>query len=65
MITCLICDDHAMMREALAGAVSLGWPDARLTQVADYPAAWVAAATGPDLIISDLIMPGASPIRTE
>ena len=63
MKTCLICDDHAMMREALAGAVSLGWPDAEITQTADYPAAWAAAADTPDLIISDLIMPGASPLE--
>jgi DNA-binding NarL/FixJ family response regulator len=63
MQTCLICDDHAMMREALAGAVALGWPDAQVTQAADFPAAWTAAAAGPDLIISDLVMPGASPIE--
>jgi DNA-binding NarL/FixJ family response regulator len=64
MKTCLICDDHAMMREALAGAVAIGWPDAKVTQVADYPAAWAAAAAAPpDLIISDLVMPGASPVE--
>jgi DNA-binding NarL/FixJ family response regulator len=63
MQTCLICDDHAMMREALAGAVALGWPEARVTQAADFPAAWAAAAAGPDLIISDLAMPGANPIE--
>jgi DNA-binding NarL/FixJ family response regulator len=63
MKTCLICDDHAMMREALAGAVALGWPQAQLTQAADFPAAWAAAAAQPDLIISDLVMPGASPVE--
>jgi DNA-binding NarL/FixJ family response regulator len=63
MQTCLICDDHAMMREALAGAVALGWPDAKVTQAADFPSAWAAAAEGPDLIISDLVMPGASPVE--
>jgi DNA-binding NarL/FixJ family response regulator len=63
MKTCLICDDHAMMREALAGAVALGWPDARVIQAADFPSAWAAAAEGPDLIISDLVMPGASPVE--
>jgi DNA-binding NarL/FixJ family response regulator len=62
MKTCLICDDHAMMREALSGAVAIGWPDAEVIQAADYPAAWKAAANRPDLIISDLIMPGSGPV---
>ena len=63
MKTCLICDDHAMMREALAGAVAIGWPEARVIQAADFPAAWSAAASAPDLIISDLVMPGATPVE--
>ncbi len=62
MKTCLICDDHEMMREALSGTVALGWPDAEVTQAPDYPSAWAAAAGKPDLIISDLVMPGASPV---
>ena len=62
MRSCLIADDHAMMREALAGAVALGWPDAVVTQVDDFPAAWTAAAMRPDLIVSDLVMPGAAPL---
>jgi DNA-binding NarL/FixJ family response regulator len=60
--SCLICDDHAMLREALAGAVALNWPDAVVVQCADYPSAWQAAAESHDLILSDLIMPGASPV---
>ena len=64
MQTCLICDDHAMMREALAGAVAIGWPEAEVWQAVDFPTAWFAAAAGaPDLIISDLVMPGASPVE--
>jgi DNA-binding NarL/FixJ family response regulator len=63
MKSCLICDDHAMMREALAGAVVLGWPDVVVTQAADFTQAWAAAAAGPDLIISDLVMPGAAPVE--
>ena len=51
-----------MLREALAGAVALNWPDAVVVQCADYPSAWQAAAHGHDLILSDLIMPGASPV---
>lgn len=63
MKTCLICDDHAMMREALAGAVAIGWPQAHVTQAPDFPAAWRAAEARPDLIISDLVMPGAGPVE--
>jgi DNA-binding NarL/FixJ family response regulator len=63
MKSCLICDDHAMMREALAGAVSLSWPEAEIEQAQDFPSAWSAARAGPDLIISDLVMPGAPPVQ--
>lgn len=63
MDSCLICDDHAMMREALAGAVAIGWPQARISQAADFPSAWSAAAARPDLILSDLVMPGAGPVE--
>jgi two-component system, NarL family, nitrate/nitrite response regulator NarL len=63
MKTCLICDDHAMMRDALSGAVALGWPQASVVQAADFPSAWAAAAERPELIISDLVMPGASPLE--
>ena len=52
-----------MMREALAGAVAYGWPGVRVTQARDYPSAWAAAAAKPDLIVSDLVMPGASPLQ--
>jgi DNA-binding NarL/FixJ family response regulator len=63
MKTCLICDDHEMMREALTGAVAIGWPAAEVVQAQDYPSAWAAAAQGPDLIIRDLVMPGAGPVE--
>lgn len=62
MKSCLICDDHAIMREALVGVVTLGWPDAEIAQAADFPSAWAAAAAQPALIVSDLIMPGAGPL---
>jgi hypothetical protein len=64
MKTCLICDDHEMMREALAGAVAKCAPGVAITQVADFPSAWAAAqASRPELIISDLVMPGAAPVE--
>jgi DNA-binding NarL/FixJ family response regulator len=61
--SCLICDDHALMRDALAGAVGLGWPEAAVALASDFPSAWAAAASGPpELIVSDLVMPGADPL---
>ncbi len=61
MKACLICDDHALVREALAGTVRLGWPDAVVTTANDFPSAW-AAAPGHDCCIADLMMPGAEPL---
>lgn len=63
MQSCLICDDHPMMREALSGRVRLAWPNAGVMEVADFPDAWKHAKTaGLDLILCDLDMPGATPI---
>ncbi len=61
MKSCLICDDHALVREALAGTLRLGWPSAAITTANDFPAAW-AAAPGHDCCIADLMMPGADPL---
>ncbi len=61
MKVCLICDDHALVREALTGTVRLGWPGATITTANDFPAAW-AAAPGHDCCIADLMMPGADPL---
>ncbi len=64
MKSCLICDDHVMMREAISGAVQFGWPDAEIAQAGDYHSAWAAMAElTPDLCISDLVMPGAEPVE--
>lgn len=62
MRSCLICDDHAMMRDALAGTVAMAWPEATISLSADFPAAWAAAKAHPELILCDLGMPGATPI---
>jgi two-component system, NarL family, nitrate/nitrite response regulator NarL len=63
MKSCLICDDHALVREALAGTVNMGWPNATIDVAGDFPAAWaMAAATPYDLIVCDLIMPGSGPL---
>ena len=61
MKTCLVCDDHQMLREALIGAVRLGWPDVVVSEAGDFPTAWSLAAAAPDLILCDLVMPGAQP----
>jgi DNA-binding NarL/FixJ family response regulator len=62
MKACLICDDHALVREALTGTVRLGWPGAMVTTANDFPSAW-AAAVDHDCCIADLMMPGADPLN--
>jgi len=62
MKLCLVCDDHALMRAALAGAVALAWPGAEVRTAKDFPEAWSSAGAGPDLILCDLGMPGADPL---
>lgn len=62
MESCLIADDHPLVREALAGMIATRWPDARIEEAADFPSAWAAAQTqGPRLCLIDLTMPGATP----
>lgn len=63
MRSCLICDDHELVREALTAAVARRWPDATVSQAADFPEAWAMARTGPDLCLVDLVMPGAAPVE--
>lgn len=59
----LICDDHPLMREALAGVMRDRWPDLILDEAGDYPAAWAAAEVGAlDFCVADLGMPGADPL---
>jgi two-component system, NarL family, nitrate/nitrite response regulator NarL len=62
MTSFLICDDHALVREALAGTVQMGWPGASVDLADDFPTAWLKAGAGHDLIICDLIMPGSGPL---
>ena len=59
----LVCDDHPLMRQALAATVQMHWPQARVVTAVDYPDAFAEAARSPwQLIISDLSMPGATPL---
>jgi two-component system, NarL family, nitrate/nitrite response regulator NarL len=59
---CLICDDHAMMLHALSSVISSSWPQTQINQAKDFPSAWQAALSNPDLILTDLAMPGADPV---
>ena len=47
MKSCLIADDHVLMRDALAGTVRLAWPAAAIVEVGDFASAWAAAARHP------------------
>ncbi len=62
MMSFLLCDDHALVRDALAGTVRTGWPGARVTLANDFPAAWEQGVLGHDLIVCDLVMPGSAPL---
>ena len=58
----LLCDDHALVREAIAGAILGKWPSLDLLEAGDFPSAWTLAADGVDMCICDLTMPGAEPL---
>jgi DNA-binding NarL/FixJ family response regulator len=61
MRNCLICDDHALMREAICGMVMQNWPDAQIETAEDYYTAFEKCKLGFELAIVDLAMPGSSP----
>lgn len=61
MRSCLIADDHVLMRDALAGTVRLVWPAVAITHAGDFPGACAAVRAGVDMAIVDLMMPGATP----
>ena len=59
MQRCLICDDHALVRDALASAIARRWPTAQIDVAENFPDGWQLAAALPDLMLVDLVMPGA------
>lgn len=61
MKSCLICDDHVMVREALSGTIRLGWPRVKIETASNFVAAWEACQNNHDLCLLDLVMPGAAP----
>ncbi len=62
MRSCLICDDHALVRDALAMAIELRWPEAEILHASDFDEARRQAAHCPRLCLADLVMPGAAPL---
>lgn len=58
---CLICDDHALIRDALTMTLANAYPQAVISSASDFPSSWTIAGTAPDLIICDLGMPGSTP----
>lgn len=61
MNSILICDDHALVREAISATLLARWPDADVVEAGGFTEAWANAADGFDLCICDLMMPGAEP----
>lgn len=57
----LICDDHALIRDALVSSIRRSWPDAGIALAADFPGSWALAGDDIDVCICDLAMPGAGP----
>lgn len=59
----LICDDHPLMRQALALSMQARWPGLQLVEAGSYPEAWRLAEEQPDFCVVDLAMPGAEPVE--
>ncbi len=63
MKSCLICDDHALIREALSATIMGRWPMAKVAEASDFTKAKTLAKTQPDICLVDLVMPGAKPVE--
>ena len=62
MTVCLVCDDHTLVRVALAEMLRSALPGVHLHEAADFTAAVQGMARlRPDLCLTDLRMPGAAP----
>jgi DNA-binding NarL/FixJ family response regulator len=59
--SCLIADDHPLVRDALSLAIATRWPDAVIWEAVDYPTAWEVARRQPDISLVDLGMAGSQP----
>lgn len=63
MKSCLICDDHALIREALSATIKGRWPVAHVAEAPDFDKAKILAKAQPDICLVDLVMPGDSPVE--
>jgi len=65
MTVCLVADDHALVRDALASAVADIFACAEVRTAPDFTEAWRLAALTPQptVITADLSMPGAAPLE--
>jgi DNA-binding NarL/FixJ family response regulator len=62
MTSFLVCDDHGLMRDALAQMLSGLFPDARIMTARDFPDAFALLSEPFDLCITDFVMPGSEPL---
>jgi len=63
-VSILVCDDHPLVRSALAMAAGAACPGEFVSTARDFPDAWARAETEqPRLCIVDLHMPGAGPLE--
>ena len=59
----LICDDHAILREAIADTLEGWFPECEIIQADNFHDAWLMAQDfEPDMAICDLVMPGDAPL---
>jgi two-component system, NarL family, nitrate/nitrite response regulator NarL len=61
MKSVLICDDHGLMRDALAMMLANLFPGVRIETARDYPTAFEKLAERFDLCVTDYVMPGSEP----
>ena len=64
-MTILVCDDHPLVRSAMAMTVEAACPGRRVLTARDFEEAWAVASdeAGLQLCLIDLHMPGAGPIE--
>lgn len=58
----LICDDHPMVLGAMEQIISHRWPAVTIDRAATFGEAEALCDQQPELILTDLAMPGASPL---
>lgn len=59
----LICDDHPMVLNAMAGIIAQRWPEVEVDRATNFREAEALCAQQHELILADLAMPGATPLE--